>query len=483
MPSDEATRTKNEEATVTRVSLDQVLADIGLGPFHARLTVVAGLGFAASAIEEVLTAFLFPELRHHWKMTEYALGALPSISGFGSIIGEFFWGHVADHYGRRPVFMITVFIVVIFGIASSFSSGYGSLYALRLAVGFGYGGNIAVDFVLFSEFLPTQGRGAMLFAMSAFWPLGQCVAVIIAWLVIPSLGWRWYLIFCALPSLAVAFLRPLFPESPRWLLLHGRDEEALEICQQIAFCNGKCLEDLGIGPGVKLTLDNETAALLDGNDQPKEICRIGALRLFEPGLWRTTLGSLILVASLGWSGYITSTFLPSFLVMKGIPKLSVYVSMLASSLSQFPGVVVAWLLATTLGRRLPISVSLLCVGVAMVFFAFARNKAVVVFWSCLQAAFLEFGWALFHTYLPEVYPTELRATAIGFITALGSLISVGVPMFTAWIVDTRGDEAAIITVAAVSGFVALITWLLFNIETMDRDLSDRAIQLRKTNMG
>jgi len=264
------------------------------------------------------------------------------------------------------------------------------------------------------------------------------------------------------------------------LLLKGHHEEALNICRQIAVWNNKRPEDVGVGPGAKVTLNNETTPLQGDSEKREErSCYIVAMQMFGPLLWRTTLASLLLVGCLGWAGYITTTLMPSFLVMKGLPKLDVYFSMLMSSLSQFPGVIFAWLLGTRYGRLLPFPICLVCVAVALGCFATASNQGVVIFWSCVMSCGLEFAWALYHTYLPEVYPTELRATALGFLTALGSCMSMGVPMISAWLVDTRGHECVVIVVAVVCCFTAVATWLLFNIETMDRDLADRAVQLSK----
>jgi len=118
--------------TSAQIPLDQVLSKIGLGYFHMRLWWICGFGFSAAAIEVVLMSFVFPELaRGPWKLDEYQLGALATIIGCGSIFGTTLFGGLADMYGRRNVFMITVVIVVVFGLASSFASSYYWLAGLR----------------------------------------------------------------------------------------------------------------------------------------------------------------------------------------------------------------------------------------------------------------------------------------------------------------------------------------------------------------
>lgn len=472
--------------------VDEVMARIDLGFFHFRLLFVCGFGFAAAAVEVILTGFLFPELRKHWDLDEFSLGALPTIVSFGSILGELGWGIIADKYGRRWVFMVTVVITVVFGIASAFSPGLRTFYVLRFFVGIGYGGNIAVDFTVFTELLPTSGRGRMLFYMAAFWAAGQTATSGIAWVVIPRLGWRGFLVVCALPSLITAFLRPLIPESPRWLILHGQETQAAEVCRDIARCNGLKPEDVGLHEGVRLTLENEASQLLAASTYDEEgkgaanhsfcdnfECML-CLRLFSRPLWRTTAGLCFLVAGLGFGGYATVTFMPTFLTDRGFPEGGVYQTMLMNSLSEFPGLFLAGIVATHIGRRIPLQLALPLSAASLAIFAEANTKAWIMVSTCLASGFLEFGWALFHVYTAEAFPTELRATAAGFISAVGSIISMFSPLVGASLIMSEADPSRVaIYFCSIIGAFALVAGILFHLETKDRDLADVATQLDK----
>jgi len=474
MPKGDAESLDNSATERGAVSLDLVLSEIGLGYFHFRLLFVCGIGFSAAAIEVVLTAFLFAELRHHWGLDEYELSVLPVIVSTGCVLGEIFWGHLADRTGRRWVFMVTVLIVVVSGIASSSATGIWSLCAIRFVVGFGYGGNIAVDIALFAEFQPTRGRGWMLFGMGAFWPVGQILAVIIAWIVIPRFGWRIFLVMCALPSGITVFLRPLIPESPRWLLLNGKEAEALEVCRSMARMNEIKPEDVGLNDGTKLTLANEVEQL-----SPPQIStplspqvNYPMMQLFNTGLWRTTLGLVVFAAALKFAGYATTTFMPSFLEMKGMERLSVYQSMMLSTLSQFPGILLAAFIGTRVGRLGPIYVSMLLCGVSLAFFAMASGHARMIASCCLASCCVEFGWAMQHVYTPEVFPTELRAASAGLISACGSIMNGGTPLITAWLVETHSTASVICFFSLVCTLSSVVLYLLLDIETMSRDLQD-----------
>jgi putative MFS transporter len=467
-----------EESQCSDISLDQVLSECGLGFFHKRLLVTCGFGFAAAAVEVVLTAFLFTELEARWGLNEYELGALPSLVGFGSTIGELVWGSVADSHGRRPVFMVTVVIVCVFGILSALSPTFWWLYLFRFMVGFGYGGNIAVDFAIFTELLPTEGRGDMLFYISAFWPIGQASTCLLAWAVIPSLGWRAFLVVCAIPTLITAFLRPLIPESPRWLLLKGREQEALEVCRHIAETNGLRPEDVGLGPGARLVLANEGQRLLPSPQDEEESSYVPSLaRLWGKSLWRTTLACSLYVGGLGFAGYGATTFMPTFLEDKGLVGPSMYQTMTLNALSQFPGIAFAMWVTNRHGRRLPLQLALFSIAASLAVFAFAQNYVLIIMCTCLASCSLEFGWAMFHVYSPEVFPTELRATALGFISATGSVVSMAAPFTAAFLITEKSALHVIMFFSAICAVVSFTTGALFHQETMDQDLLDRASQI------
>uniref|UniRef100_A0A7S0A7E1 Major facilitator superfamily (MFS) profile domain-containing protein n=1 Tax=Pyrodinium bahamense TaxID=73915 RepID=A0A7S0A7E1_9DINO len=459
----------------TSIGLDEVLTAAGVGHFQLRLLIACGLGFAAAAVEVVLTGFLLTSLRREWHSSEYMLSMFPTFITLGAIVGELLWGRVADHYGRRAVFMVTVIIVVVFGMASALSWNMGSLIALRFFVAFGYGGNISVDFTLFCELCPTQGRGTMLFALSFFWPLGQILATALAWLVIPRLDWRAFLIFCAIPSLLTCFLRPLIPESPRWLLLHGYTQEAVDVCCHIAKMNGKTPTDVGLSKDTKLVLWNEAEPFGKVSEhQPKSSPSV--MVLLGKDLRSTFTACLIFHGLLSLGGYATSTFMPSFLAMKGMSRIDAYLSMLLSSLAEIPGVFLAAAAGIYLGRRLPIQVSPLLVACALIIFAFARRAAVMMVFSCMASCCLEFGWAFAHVYVPEAFPTELRATATGAITGFGSLTSMATPVVTAWILEATnaGAGIAVAFFAIALALGSLVLFMLLRLETVNRELQDWA---------
>lgn len=455
---------------------DLFLSRLGVGSFHYQLLFVCGIGFSAAAVEIMLTAFLMPELRREWApVDEYRLGLLSSASGWGSIVGELVCGPLADRYGRKIVFTATVIITFIGGMLAALSPGIWCLAGARAIVGIGYGGNISVDFAMFSEFLPTAHRGWLMLAMACFWPLGQLLTTLLAWAVIPSLGWRWFLAACTLPSLFTAFLRPLFPESPRWLLTHGLDQDATAICRQVALQCGANLEALGLFEGVTVSLENERTALLGGSESKRQplLFSDSFLKLFSPGLRRTTCGCIATGVTLSICGYGILTLMPSFLEMKGIQQGHIYQAMVLSALSQFPGILCSVQMSKFLGRVTLIPTMLFMTSVVLAVFAFSTTNAMAMVMSCFGSFFLEACWALYHVYVPEVFPTDLRATAIGATAAISSFLCLGVPMVAAFLLERRNVFQVVMCFAAASLVGCTCSGCLLHVETDGRDLQDR----------
>lgn len=460
---------------VSRVPLDQVLSKIGLGWFHFRLWWICGFGFSAAAVEVVLMSFVFPELaRAPWELNEYQLGILATVIGCGSICGTMLFGSLADKYGRRGVFMTTVCIVVVFGVLSAFSTSWYWLGGLRFCVGFGYGGNIAVDFTLYSEFLPTQGRGKMLFLLTGFWPLGQIFASLLAWFIIPRFGWQVFVAACTIPTMITALCRPLIPESPRWLLIQGRAEEATKVCCEMAEVNGKCLEvEVGLSEPWEVCLENENTELGTEAQSRANLGFFGSIAtFFSPQLWRTTVGCLIMVSALNYTGYGTLTLMPRFLEMKGVPQTSMYESMVLNSTAQLPGVAAATWAATNIGRLVPLQASIFLAGIGLLGFALVTAQSHIMLCTMFASCFMEAGWALYHVYVPEVYPTQCRGLATGFLSAAGSVVAIAGPIASAALMSNENVFRAVMVFASVAMAAGVSSVMLLHIETKDRDLID-----------
>eukprot|EP00977_Amphora_coffeiformis_P005930 scaffold1267_cov171-Amphora_coffeaeformis.AAC.6 len=206
-------------------------------------------------MEMLLFSFLAVVLKADWHLTEHEADTISSAVFVGGLLGNLILGPLGDCIGRKPVFVLTAVILCVFGLATAAATSYFGLWVCRLAVGFGVGG-LAVPFDALAEFMPTHQRGTNLLFVQYFWTVGTVLVPTVAYVCLPSgssssggttssaddgsSGWRLFCAVCAVPCLLTLCVGVYFvPESPRWLLLQGRHDEALDIIRTAALQNGK----------------------------------------------------------------------------------------------------------------------------------------------------------------------------------------------------------------------------------------------------
>lgn len=376
------------------LTYEQAIEAVGYGRFQKRLMWICGLGWAADAMEVLLIAFALPAISQEWALTNAQKGLLGTAIFVGMLAGAWGWGWVSDRVGRKTGFISTVAIDSVFGLLSAFSPSFAWLVALRAITGIGVGGTLPVDYSIFAEYLPARKRGRYLVLLESFWALGTIVAAGLAWLVVPSLGWRWLLGISALPGLIIFFIRRHVPESPRYLLVSGEAGKARQVLEQVARYNGTELPE------------GELSA-------PPPAARGRVRDLWTPSLARTTVLLWVIWFSISLGYYGVFTWLPSYFKLKGMTLLPVYQNTFLLALAQLPGYFSAAYLVERLGRRRTLGFYLLASGLFTYLFAVATSLSDVVLMAVWMSFFALGAWGALYAITPESYPTTLRTTGIG----------------------------------------------------------------------
>ena len=126
-------------------------------------------------------------------------------------------GMLADRFGRRQLFMLTLLVYAVATGLSALSIALWMLILLRFVVGVGLGGELPVTTTLVTEFMPQKQRGRGIVLLESFWAVGWFVAALVSYLFIPHFGWRSGFLVGMLPAFYVLYLRRGIPESPRYL--------------------------------------------------------------------------------------------------------------------------------------------------------------------------------------------------------------------------------------------------------------------------
>lgn len=452
----------------------------------------------------------------------------------GLVCGAAVWGIVADIVGRRLSFNATLFIAGVFGIAAGGPKSFTALGGLLGALGFGLGGSLPVDGMLFLEFLPGNSQ-YLLTLLSVFWSLGQLMASLIGWGFIShwhcgqegpldrclpkdhmgwvpnNVGWRYFNFTIGAFTLACFFLRFLvfkIPESPKFLLSKGRDEEAVEAMKRFAAMCGKPLPDDMLSVGILRSAAGQDGAMDDPSvdefihEKPKGVIGKGIHNLrmlafnartiditktaqhIKPlfssfALGYTTAVIWILWALIGLAYPLFNSFIVLYLENAGGEASSngiyeTYRNYVIVSVCGIPGsLLAAWMVnLPRSGRRGTMAVGTLLSGIFLFGFTAVKTKAGSLAFSCVTSFTQMIMYGVLYCYTPESFPAPMRGTADGIAASLNRLFGLFAPIIKIYGVPeenaTKTEASVPIYVAATLFLVSGLLMLTLRVETSAR---------------
>ena len=432
-------------------TVQEAVDQIGFGRFQKRLLGVCGVTWAADAAEVLLLGFALPAIIAEFGISTAQGGLIATATFAGMLVGAWFWGTISDYVGRRAGFQLTVLIFALFGLLSAFAPSWEWLLVLRFITGFGLGGALPLDFSLYAEFLPTKNRGRNLVILESFWALGTVIAAGLAWVLVPSFGWRPLLASSAVAAALVLWIRRKIPESPRYLAISGKADEAREIIAGIARENGQPAPEQDLVAGERQS--GSTVA-----------------RLWAPGLRQMTLMLWVTWFCISLAYYGIFTWLPQAFIQQGFSSLQTYQNTFLLALAQVPGYFSAAYLVERLGRRNTLGLYLLASGVFTFLFAIVTGFGGLLVSAMLMSFFALGAWAALYAWTPESYPTEIRTTGMGWASGMARVAGVITPTLGGILFGFALLSA--LSLWAVAFVIGGITVFLLGVETKRRALSD-----------
>jgi MFS transporter, putative metabolite transport protein len=407
------------------------LDDAPFSGFHRRIAIYScGGPFCDGYILGIIAAALGP-LSSEIGLTAGWQGIVGAAALVGMFVGGLVFGYLTDLLGRRLMYSADLLVLIVASAAQFWVHGRVSLLVLRFVLGLAVGADYPIASALLSEFAPKRQRGMLLAAMIGAWWLGYTISFIAGYaLGNEGLSWRWMLASSAIPAALVSLLRWGTPESPRWLMSKGRTAEAHDLIQR----------HIGSGYGLQESASAKTAYL----------------SIFRgPYLGRTAFVCVF------WSCQVVPTFAiytfaPDLLRAFGSPDPAFGAAIL--SLFFLAGVIPAVLLIDRIGRRPVLTIPFAVTGVTLLLLGWLPRGSSILVEVCfiLFAIFNAGSSVLQWVYPSELFPTEVRATALGFGTAV-SRIGAAVGTFLFPLGLARLGVAPLMTiVAAICG----IGWLV-----------------------
>ena len=451
--------------------------------WHWLIVVSLGATWILDGLEVTLAGSLGGILtrRETLGLTDTEVGATATCYLAGAVIGALLFGYGTDRFGRKKLFFITVAVYLIGTALSAFSWNFASYAFFRALTGAGIGGEYAAINSAIDELIPARVRGRVdLMINGSYWigaALGSGATVIV---LDPnrfpiSLGWRFAFAIGATLGLIVIFFRRWIPESPRWLMIHGRNAEAEEIVDQVER---------------RFVSDPET---LPAHDSPPTRIQI---RTHTPWreIWkavvhehrrRSFLGFVLMLTQAFFYNAIFFTYALVLMRFYGVPEQSVGAYLLPFALGNVLGPIVLGHLFDTVGRKQMIAATYGVSGILLALTGWLFHAGLLtaqtqtLAWTII---FFVASAAASSAYLTvsEIFPLEIRAFAIAIFYAIGTLAGgVGAPILFGWIIGTGSSDALFIgyLVAAVLMIFGAIVELWIGVAAERRPLEDVATPL------
>jgi len=393
----------------------------------------------------------------------------------GACLGALFFGWLTDRFGRKKLFMITlgVYLLATGLTALSFTAWW--FFLFRFITGFGIGGEYAAINSAIDELIPSRHRGRIDIIINGTYWAGAAAGAL---LTVPAtealpvnIGWRVCFGVGFVLGLVILLVRRNVPESPRWLFIHGREDQAEQLVR-----------------GIEERVQEETGAKLDEPEQEITIHQrrtIGfptiARTMFADYPRRTTLGLALFIGQAFLYNAITfgyAQILATFFHVKTNP--GYYFAVIA--VGNLAGPLVLGRLFDTVGRKPMIAGTylvsgVLLLGTALLFDQGALNATTMTLCWVIVLFFASAGASAAYLTVSEVFPLETRALAIAFFYAIGTAAGgiTGPLLFSALVSTGKvADTVLAFCIGAVLMIAGGITELILGVKAERRSLEDIA---------
>jgi MFS family permease len=417
------------------------------GRFHTLVAVALGITWVLDGLEVTLAGSIAGALeaspRLHFSAS--GIGLASSFYLTGAVIGALGFGWMTDRLGRRLLFFITLGLYLISTTATAFSWNLESFCLFRMLTGAGIGGEYSAVNSTIQEMIPARYRGWTDLAINgSFWiggALGAAgsIAVLDPGRFDPDIGWRLAFLIGSALGLAIFFLRTWIPESPRWLVIHGRETEAEKIVDEIetrfrlhgaAFEDESTLKPMLVRPRTHTPL--------------RQVFQT----LFIAFRGRTLLGLTLMIAQAFFYNAIFFTYALVLTNFYHVPSYHVGWYILPFALGNVLGPLLLGPLFDSIGRKPMIAFTyaasgLLLAGSGWLFVNDLLDAAAqTIIWTVIFFFASAAAGAAYLT-ASEIFPVEIRALAIAFFYAAGTAIGgVGAPFLFASLIET-GSRASV----------------------------------------
>ena len=386
-----------------------------------KLVLMLSLGGCFEVYDLFFTAYIGPGLVRSGLFSSASasffgfsgLASFVAATFAGLFIGTMIFGFAADWFGRRMVFTCSLLWYTAATVIMAFQHTAISIVAWRLIAGIGIGVELVTIDTYITELVPKHLRGrAFAFNQVIQFSVVPLVALL-AWALVPRSpfgfdGWRWVVLIGALSAVFVWFIRRAVPESPRWLISHGHLEDAERVT---AAMEARVAKEFG-GP------------LPTPNPHFVEETHGHFVDIFKPPYFSRT--SMLMVFNFfqtaGYYGF--ASWVPTLLIAAGVTTTNSLQYSFIIAIAAPVGPLLAMRIADKFERKWQIVAAALCIGVFGLLFSRQRDASLLIVFGVLLTCSNNWMSMAFHAYQPELFPTRVRAQAVGFVYSWSRLSAI-----------------------------------------------------------
>ncbi|MBU8877520.1 MFS transporter [Bacillus sp. FJAT-29790] len=419
------------------------LPALGLGRFTF---LVIGLSYFFVYFDISVIGFTLPKLTEVFNLTATQAAYPVTLYLLGYVVGDYLLSLVADRLGRRKALLYTVLIVAVGGLFSAFAWDLWSLAIFRFITGVGTGAEIAIASTIVTEFSPSKTRGKYLQLMYFWGAAGLTITPFISLALIDlDNGWRIIFGLGALVAVILIFMRSRYlPESPRWLILNGKSEEAEQLVSEMEH-NVRRKTGMELPPVPVVPPEEEARGSITKT-------------LFLPPYLNRTVVTLAFWLVWLITTYAYLSYAPTILIEAGNTASSGLLFTALGYLGTPVGALIALLLIDKMERKYFMFLVTLAFAIGLCIMTITSSNLFVIsgaFICSMMVAANSAGYV----YMAEIYPTRVRTTGVAITEGGGQIGGIIAPFLTVALLAQIGGIGTLYVLAAIvlfSGFIILI---------------------------
>jgi putative MFS transporter len=436
--------------TPANATVNSVVEKLPLTNTHYIIVLTAALGFMFDSFDTYIVSYAMPSIIKEWQITPVVNGMLTSAGIWGMFFGALIWGPVTDRFGRKVGFIGTVVGFSLLTGWAAFASNVMQFGIIRFVTGMCLGGMIPINTALVSEYVAAKYRGRFVAVLTVLWPFGLLAAATASLTLVPTYGWRVLFYLGVLPALLAIIVVWRVPESPRWLAIKGRTDEAKAVLKKLGASEDdlKGLQSEEVAKSVPFWVLLQPPYL-------KRFCLTAGYYFF---------------GYFGYYGFVL--WLPSILAtVYGLSLAKTFTYTLFVALSAILGRVTAFYTIEKFGRKQLFYVGFGLGGVAALVFGAIEDPALLVWGACILSYLYEQAVAGTVVWTAELYPSQVRATATCWSTGAGRVSSALSPVVFGYFMANQMYYGIYITMALFFWIACALVFFI-GIETKGKSLQD-----------